>query len=80
MTMIVPASNLRDCSPFKSEGDSELMSPDQRRRDALLIAARRDLIAGRTETGLAAIEQAVGLDPLYADALYLRGHHVFTPC
>ncbi|MFP8879682.1 MAG: tetratricopeptide repeat protein [Myxococcota bacterium] len=74
---IVPASNLRDSSPFKSVGDAAVSRADQQQRDSLLAAARRDRNRGRSEAALASMARAVALDPRHADSQYLYGHLLY---
>ncbi len=74
---IVPASNLRDSSPFKSVGDAAVSATGHRQRDSLLAAARRDREQGRLESALASLARAVAIDPRHADAQYLYGQLLY---
>jgi tetratricopeptide (TPR) repeat protein len=73
VVLVVPASNLKDCSPFKSEHRPQL-EPDQRRRwDALVQRARHAQEDGRAEEALAAADEAREIDGCHAGLHYLRG-------
>lgn len=73
IVFIVPASNLRDFPPFKSENDASL-SPDAldrwRRAYSEGIAASR---VGDMERALGAFQEAVSIDPRHADSLFQLG-------
>ena len=71
--LVTPASNLKDCSPFKSER-SPSVSPDQAARfDELLEAARAALPAERWREAAERLEQARAIDDRYAEVHYLLG-------
>lgn len=70
---VTPPSNLRDCSPFKSEPSEDLS-------DEALVQLRRDLNRARTlmeddklPDALTALDDCVAIDDGYAEAHYLRG-------
>jgi len=71
--VVVPADNLRDCSPFKSELDDDL-APGERERFAELlddgIAAYRE---ERIEAAVAALREASSISPRHAHARYWLG-------
>ncbi len=66
--LVVPASNLRDCSPFKSEDGQDAAAAARVRR--LLQAAAA---ADAPEAALEIIEQALRIDPRRPGAHYARG-------
>ena len=70
---IVPASNLKDCSPFKSQHRAGLDAQGQERFDTTLAAGRVALRAGEFEAAIAALDTALAIDDRYAEAHYLRG-------
>ena len=73
LVLITPASNLRHCSPFKSESVAGLEGDERRRWDALFETAQAAADSGRFRDALAALDQASVLDPRHAGAHYLRG-------
>ncbi len=72
LVLVTPASNLRHCSPFKSES-AGLGDAEQRRWDGLYGAAEQAAGDGRWAGALEALEEASALDPRHAGAHYLRG-------
>ncbi|MEM7351767.1 MAG: SGNH/GDSL hydrolase family protein [Acidobacteriota bacterium] len=71
--LINPASNLRHCSPFKSEpgdGLSEASRPDWEERFA---AAGQAVSASRWQEALAALDEAAALDDRHAELHFHRG-------
>jgi tetratricopeptide (TPR) repeat protein len=71
--LVVPASNLAHCSPFKSEHRSGL-SRDQLERSQVLRTAAEDAYGrGHFEAALSSLENALPIDDRYADTHYLRG-------
>lgn len=70
---ITPATNLRDCSPFKSEHRAGLSAADLRRWQVLYDQARQALTQGSDATALAALDQAVQIDDRYALIHFARG-------
>ncbi len=76
--LVMPASNLRHCSPFKSERDSKL-SADQRAAWAEWIAkTRRRMNRRRFDRALAAVDEAIAIDPRHAGSHYLRGQILYS--
>lgn len=70
---VTPPSNLRDCSPFKSES-SDALSEDayaQLRRD--LNRARTLSDEGKLPDALTALDDCLAIDDGYAEAHFLRG-------
>ena len=73
IAFVVPASNLKDFSPFKSQ-PADTTTPEQSARvRALLASARRLLEQGAAEDALARLDEAAALDPLYAETQFRRG-------
>jgi tetratricopeptide (TPR) repeat protein len=71
--LITPASNLRDCAPFKSEHGAGLTDAELRRWQALYDEARQALVQGQDDRALAALDQAAALDARHALVHYARG-------
>jgi tetratricopeptide (TPR) repeat protein len=70
---VVPVSNLKDFSPFKSESGHTL-SPEDATRFATLLERGRDLLeAGEPHPALTVLEQAKGIDPEYAEVHFRIG-------
>ncbi|HEX7859492.1 MAG TPA: hypothetical protein VF773_04145 [Verrucomicrobiae bacterium] len=74
VVVVVPASNLRDFAPFKSEFREGLSDDLQARCRSLLTQAREDFMASPApENGLMLANEAAAIDPLYAETHYVRG-------
>ena len=71
--LVTPASNLRDCTPFKSEHRALLGDEQRRQWQALYESAEAALAAGDPDEALVAIERATAIDDLMADSQFLRG-------
>lgn len=71
--LVNPASNLRHCSPFKSENRHDLGPSQSRRWRALFDQANQAYGAGKPQEALAAIEEATAIDDAFAHLDYLRG-------
>ncbi len=76
--LVTPSSNLKDCSPFKSEHRSDMSRAVIAQFDGLLGRAARALELKQVEQGLGWVEQAIGLDDRYAAAHYLRGRLLWS--
>lgn len=73
VVLVTPASNLRDCSPFKSEHQAGL-GPRQNRQFAALDQAARDAWSRQDAVrALELLNDARRIDRRYADLHYLRG-------
>jgi len=70
LMLVVPADNLRDCTPFKSESDAALPDADLARFQSLLERARE---MGDPEEASRFLEEAVALDPRHAHARFHLG-------
>ncbi len=75
---VTPASNLKDCSPFKSEHTAGLDRADQERSQALLADALRQTANNDLTEALQALDQAIGMDPRHAELHYRRGKVLFA--
>ncbi len=73
VVFITPASNLRHCSPFKSEHQDALSDDAREQCDAFLADATEARQAGRVDEALAAVEQALALDDRYAHLHFVYG-------
>lgn len=71
---ISPASNLRNCSPFKSEHRAGLGEADLKSWQVQAQRARDSAGGAQWPEALAAAEQALALDDRHAGLHYLRGH------
>jgi len=68
IVVVVPASNLRDCTPFKSEHRDGLTNEESREFRANLRAAEEALQAGKFSEALSRINRAIQIDPRHAAA------------
>lgn len=77
MILVAPASELRDCAPFKSEHGPEVSEADAARviRD---LAAADALQGADNDQAAAMLAAAVGIDPRYALAQYRLGETLFA--
>ncbi|MEO2047437.1 MAG: tetratricopeptide repeat protein [Pirellulales bacterium] len=75
--LIVPASNLLDFAPFKSEHTDGLSNQQRTQWDRHFEKARLLLMSGRHEGALTEMIQAGKIDDRYADLLYRQGKTLF---
>jgi len=73
VVLVVPAGNLRDCTPFKSEHRDGLTTEQLREFLANFRAAEEAFQAGRLAEALNRIDRALQIDPRHAAAHYFRG-------
>jgi len=73
IVFVTPASNLRSCSPFKSQHRDGLEAEQKKRWDALFQSARAHFDAKRFSDALSDLDQAGKIDDRYAHSHYLRG-------
>jgi len=73
IVFVVPASNLRDCTPFKSEHRDDLTNEQMREFRANFRAAEEAFQAGKLAEALTGVNRAIQIDPRHAAAHYLRG-------
>ncbi len=77
VVLVTPASNLRDCAPFKSEHGSGLNEAERQRWQAHFDLASRALVDGQASDAIADIESALTIDPRYAQLHYLHGRALY---
>ncbi len=70
---INPASNLRDCAPFKSEHRTGLTPAELARWNSLRRSASLARQAGRLDEALQQLDEAITLDPRFAESHFQRG-------
>ena len=70
---VVPASNLKDCSPFKSQHTEGLSDPNQEQSTELLQHAVELAQTSEPNEALALLDEAIALDPRHAELHYQRG-------
>ena len=68
--IVSPASNLKDCAPFKSQHRDGLSTDEKQRFDALLKQAHANQAQEKLELALAQYKQAMAIDNRYADLHY----------
>jgi tetratricopeptide (TPR) repeat protein len=73
VVLVTPTSNLKDCSPFKSEHLKDRDADQTERFDSLYEEARRAQASGRLDDALDAFAKAAAIDDRYAGLHYLRG-------
>lgn len=75
---VTPASNLKDCSPFKSQHTEGLSERGRSESERLLAAAHRHIEAARWLEALDSLDRAIGIDPRHAELHYRRGRVLFA--
>lgn len=73
LVLVVPAVNLRDCSPFKSDTASGLATEEIDSQQGRLQLVDRLQQQGRLEEALAVAEQAAAVDPRHAGTQFRIG-------
>ena len=73
VVFVTPASNLRHCSPFKSQHRNGLSEEEKLQWDELFQSARAHFEAKRFSEALGDLDAAAKIDDRYAHAHYLRG-------
>jgi len=73
VVVVVPAGNLRDCAPFKSEHRDGSTIDELREFLANFRAAEEALQGGKPDDALSKVDQAIEIDPRHAGAHFLRG-------
>jgi len=68
-----PVDNIKDFSPFKSEGSSELAPPDREHLYSAVSEGMRFLAEGKYSEGIERLTEAVSLDSLNASYFFLLG-------
>lgn len=75
---IVPASNLKDCSPFKSQHTAGLSQADRVRVENLLTRALEQMREAKWSEACEILNTAIEIDPRYAELHYRRGKALFA--
>lgn len=73
MVLVVPVSNLKDFSPFKSQPSAGVEAAERRRFDDLLARGRSLAAAGETAAAAEVLAEAVAIDPLHAGVRFELG-------
>ncbi len=77
VVFVVPASNLLDCSPFKSQPSDQLNSQQQSEVQRYLATADRAMRDGRWSVAASTLDQALAIDDRNATLYYLRGRALY---
>ncbi len=75
---VTPASNLKDCSPFKSQHTAGLSPADRSQSERLLESALQHIEAARWSDALNSLDAAIAIDPRHAELHYRRGRVLFA--
>ncbi len=75
--LVNPAANERHMSPFKSQHKDGLKPEDVTRWKKLIAQATTHQESGEFEEALISLDQAIVIDPLYADTHFQRGEVLF---
>lgn len=78
VVFVTPASNLKDCSPFKSEFSAGLASDQQETFSQVLSEATQLIADGQSEQALRLLDLAEEIDDRYAELHFRRGKAVFA--
>jgi tetratricopeptide (TPR) repeat protein len=78
IVFVTPASNLRDCSPFRSDPSEELTAAQADECHSILDLAESELREQNSARALALVEPLVRLDPLNARCQFLFGQCLFA--
>lgn len=73
LAIVVPVSNVKDFSPFKSEHGAAIDAAAAARFAALLAAGRERLAAGDPRAALGPLGEAAALDPEHAEGRFRLG-------
>lgn len=76
--LVNPAVNERSMSPFLSQHRDDLNPEDKARWDTLISQAAGHQKSGEFENALMALDQALEIDPLYAQTHFSRGEVLFA--
>ena len=78
IVFVTPASNEKDCSPFKSEANTVLPEAQSKQLRAHLENAEKHLAGGQPEDALVLLERAQAIDDGYAVLHYQMGKALFA--
>ncbi|MCA9120149.1 MAG: tetratricopeptide repeat protein [Planctomycetaceae bacterium] len=78
VVFVTPASNEKDCSPFKSEAPPTLSETQTKQLQQLVDRAREQLDAGNFEAAIATSKRAVAIDASFAAAHFWMGKALFA--
>ncbi len=78
VVLVVPASNLKDSSPFKSEPEPTASAKNSKPADEFAAEAREALRSGDPTEALKAAEAGLKQHPRFAHLHYLRGKALFA--
>ncbi|UCF69163.1 MAG: tetratricopeptide repeat protein [Acidobacteriota bacterium] len=70
---VTPASNLKDCAPFKSQHTDGMDAAAAERFRELMARARGLLEESRGAEALSVLDEALAIDPRYSEGHFLRG-------
>ena len=76
--LVIPASNLKDSPPFKSEPRPGLSLKDQRRAAGIFEKALQTAASNRWEDAVDAFDQVIAVDDRYAGVHYHRGRALYA--
>jgi tetratricopeptide (TPR) repeat protein len=77
LIFVKPASNARSCSPFKNEHTPGIGSEESTKAEKLLDAGRRLNRATAWNQALPVLDEALRLDPRFAELHYERGRALY---
>lgn len=75
---VTPASNIKDSSPFKSQHTAGLSGEDRLKSEEMLSAALELIREKSWPEALSVLDEALSLDPRYAELHYRRGKALFA--
>ena len=75
---VIPASNLRDCSPFRSDPREEITAEQSDESHSILDLAESELREQNVRRALALVEPLVRLDPFNARCHFVYGQCLFA--
>jgi len=78
IVFVTPASNEKNCSPFKSEHDSNLTLADRNRLEKLIGKFEEAITEKNSDDSLKLLEEAVRIDPHFAETHYRLGQNHFA--
>lgn len=78
VVLVTPASNLRECSPFKSEHRADLPEAERQRWTTLVDNATSAHERGAHAHALQLVENAAQIDDRHAALHYLRGQFLYA--